>query len=111
MCEDYNWNVIWDLDKSSLFGTLTDVIDLLKQYDIYSTYHSLPDTIFGMKTIFGNEKDPTLFLLKNKEKKYHIDYIFTSLDFINNLESCVIGKYNDWIKLSDHMPVTAEFRI
>jgi exodeoxyribonuclease III len=33
---DFNWNVIWDNDKSSLYGTLTDVIDLLKQNDIHT---------------------------------------------------------------------------
>ncbi len=107
---DFNWNVIWDRGKSSLYGTLTDVINLLKQYGIYSTYHSIPDAIFGTNAVFGSEKDPTLFLLKNKEKTYHIDYIFTSQNFINDLESCIIGKHKNWIALSDHMPVFAEFK-
>ena len=107
---DFNWNVIWDNGKYPLYGTLTDVINFLKQKDILSVYHSFPDEVFGTNTVFGFEKDPTLFLLKNKEKAYHIDYIFTSQNFINNLDSCVIGKYKDWIALSDHMPVFAEFK-
>jgi exodeoxyribonuclease III len=106
---DFNWNVIWDREKSSLHGTLNDVINLLRKYSIYSTYHSIPDAIFGTNVVFGNEKDPTLFLLKNKDKPYHIDYIFTSKNFIENTESCYIGKYKDWIALSDHMPVFAEY--
>jgi len=107
---DLNWNVIWDNGKSSLHGTLTDVINLLEQHDIYSTYHSIPDAMFGTNAVFGNEKDPTLYLLKNKEKAYHIDYIFTSKNFTENIELCSIGKYKDWIALSDHMPVCAEYR-
>jgi len=106
---DFNWNVIWDNDKYKLYGTLTDVINLLEQHEIHSTYHSIPDVLFGTNTIFGYEKDPTLFLLKNKEKTYHIDYIFTSKNFIEKIDSCRVGKYKDWIGLSDHMPVFAEF--
>jgi exonuclease III len=107
---DFNWNVIWDRKKSSLHGTLNDVINLLKECGVYSTYHSIPDAIFGTNVVFGNEKDPTLFLLKNKGKPYHIDYIFTSKDIIENIESCYVGKYKDWITLSDHMPVFAEYK-
>lgn len=106
---DFNWNVIWDKEKYPLYGTLTDVINLLKQYDIHSAYHSIPDVIFGTNVVFGHEKDPTLYLLKKKEKAYHIDYIFSSRNFISGIDSCFIGKYNDWIGLSDHMPVFAEF--
>jgi endonuclease/exonuclease/phosphatase family metal-dependent hydrolase len=86
------------------------VINFLEQYGIYSTYHSIPDAIFGTNTVFGYEKDPTLYFFKNREKSYHIDYIFTSQSFIDNLESCRIGNYKDWIALSDHVPVIAEFR-
>jgi exonuclease III len=108
---DFNWNVIWDNDKKyPLYGTLTDVINLLEKYGIYSTYHSIPDTIFNTNTIFGYEKDPTLYLLKKKEKAYHIDYIFASESLISNIESCSVGKHKDWITLSDHMPVFAEFK-
>lgn len=107
---DFNWNVIWDREKSSLYGTLNDVIKLLKEHSIYSTYHSIPDAIFGTNVVFGNEKDPTLFLLKNKDKPYHIDYIFASKNFIENTESCYIGRYKDWIALSDHMPIFAEYK-
>ena len=60
---DFNWNVIWDDNKSPLYGTLTDVINLLGQHGIYSTYHNIPDVVFGTDVIFGHEKDPTLFLL------------------------------------------------
>ena len=107
---DFNWNVIWDNDKRyPLYGTLNDVINLLKRNNILSVYHSVPDASFGANSVFGHEKDPTLYLLKKKEKAYHIDYIFTSQSLANNLESCYVGKYNDWIALSDHMPVCAEF--
>jgi hypothetical protein len=36
--------------------------------------------------------------------------MFASKSFINNVESCYIGKRKDWIALSDHMPFFAELR-
>jgi exodeoxyribonuclease III len=107
---DFNWNVIWDNGKYKLYGTLTDIINLLGEYGIHSTYHSIPDAIFGTNTIFGYEKDPTLFLHKNKDEPYHIDYIFASGYFIDEIESCFVGKRGDWIALSDHMPIFAEYK-
>jgi exodeoxyribonuclease III len=106
---DFNWNVIWDRGKSSLYGTLTDVINLLGQYGIYSAYHSIPDVIFGIETNFGYEKEPTLYHLKDKKKPYHVDYIFASENFISNIKACYVGKCENWITISDHMPVFAEF--
>ncbi|RPJ77825.1 MAG: endonuclease/exonuclease/phosphatase family protein, partial [Alphaproteobacteria bacterium] len=39
---DFNWNVIWDKEhpRYPLHGTLTDVINLLKQFEIFSIYHT-----------------------------------------------------------------------
>lgn len=36
----------------------------MKQKDIYSVFHSVTDATFGTNTIFGYEKDPTLFATK-----------------------------------------------
>ncbi len=66
---DFNWNVIWDKEhqKYPLHGTLTDVINLLNQFEIFSLYH----TFTNVK--FGTEKEPTLYFRKNKKTPYHID--------------------------------------
>lgn len=101
---DFNWNVIWDEEhqKYPLHGTLTDVINLLNQFEIFSMYHTFT------KVKFGTEKEPTLYFRKNMKNPYHIDYIFAPTDIVNKTKSFSVGKYEDWISLSDHMPLIAE---
>ena len=54
---------------------------------------------------FGAEGLATFFQTKAKSKKYHIDYLY-----IRSLEvtSFKVGDYEDWIKLSDHVPIVVE---
>lgn len=101
---DFNWNVIWDGEhlKFPLLGTLTDVVKFLNRFEISSIYHTLKQVKFGA------EKDPTLYFRKNRQTSYHIDYIFVPLGFINCKKPVSLGKYEDWISLSDHMPLIAE---
>ena len=77
---DFNWNVIWDSEHPNypLHGTLTDVTNLLKQFKIFSMYHTFTDVKFGV------EVEPTLYFRKNIKTPYHIDYVFAPLDFISN---------------------------
>lgn len=44
-------------------------------------------------------------MYRNLEKKYHIDYIFSSLNIIKNGFNLTIGNPKDWINLSDHVPL------
>ncbi|MCX6666377.1 MAG: endonuclease/exonuclease/phosphatase family protein, partial [Euryarchaeota archaeon] len=99
---DFNWNVIWDTKLDyPLNGTLTDIINILKNKNIVSTYHTYYKEEFGMET------KPTLFMYHKKEKSYHIDYCFASRNFkINNVE---VGIFSDWIKSSDHVPIIVTF--
>ncbi|PAV10863.1 hypothetical protein ASJ81_12075 [Methanosarcina spelaei] len=101
---DFNWNVIWDQgnEKYPLYGTLTDVINLLEQFDIFSMYHTFTNSEFGI------EREPTLYFRKNRKTPYHIDYIFAPSDLVARGKSFSVGKYEDWISLSDHMPLIAE---
>jgi exonuclease III len=102
---DFNWNVIWDRKPDyPLYGTLTNVIHFLKQLEIHSVYHK------SANISFGHEKEPTLYFRKNRKTPYHIDYVFASTDIINCTKEFSIGKYDDWIALSDHMPLMAEFK-
>ncbi|MBK5242558.1 hypothetical protein [Clostridium sp.] len=52
--------------------------------------------------IQGKENKPTFFLYRKKERHFHIDCFFGEKEKINSLE---IGEFDDWITLSDHMPV------
>jgi hypothetical protein len=76
------------------------VSDLAK-IDIHSIYHHANNLEQGKET------SPTFYLHRKLEKPYHIDYAFASSSLLAsvNLE---IGKFNEWISFSVHMPVIFE---
>lgn len=95
---DFNWNLNFDNSLSyPLNGKFCDVLNLLSKQKIISAYHQFNNEEFGKET------KPTLYLHHKIEKPYHVDYCFLSKKFqIENVET---GKYDDWIKLSDHIPI------
>lgn len=98
---DFNSNVIWD--KPKRIGNHSHLVEKLKSKQISSSYH-----LFH-KQEDGKEKDPTLFMYRNPNKPYHIDYCFTSIDFTEKLKSVEVGNFNEWLKLSDHCPLIIDF--
>jgi hypothetical protein len=99
---DFNSNVIWD--KKHRIGNHSDVVNSLKAKGIQSVYH------YHLNQDQGKEIDPTLFLQRNQIKSYHIDYCFASQDFIDRLQNVEVGSYSNWIKYSDHCPLTVDFK-
>jgi exonuclease III len=98
---DLNSKVIWD--RKGRQWNHSDVVRELKELKIESTYH------YFYKDEPGKESRPTFFLQKNEKKKYHMDYVFASEEYLRSLKSIEIGKIEDWINESDHMPVVCEF--
>lgn len=92
---DFNNSVIWD--KGTKESNFMNTNSALQSLGYQSTYHQLTGEGFGA------EKSATLYHTKNKNKQYHIDYIY--LKGITALNS-EIGSYEEWIKLSDHMPLS-----
>ncbi len=97
---DFNSNAIWD--NKNKIGNHADIVRILADYDIHSLYHQ------QHKIAHGQEPDPTIYLLKNKKKPYHLDYCFTSQSLLSPKTKISVEKYKNWIKLSDHMPVVIE---
>ncbi|MEQ8324039.1 MAG: endonuclease/exonuclease/phosphatase family protein [Cytophagales bacterium] len=97
---DFNSNSIWD---NSRVRNHTEVVRELKEIEIESIYH----TYFNENQ--GNESIPTLFFRKELDRPFHIDYMFGSSMFHKNVISYNIGKPDQWLKYSDHMPIVYEF--
>jgi len=99
---DFNSNTIWD--RKFRAGNHSNVVKLLAEKGIYSSYH------LHYKQEQGKEEHPTLYLYRHKDKPYHIDYCFISADLASQLQSVEIGDYHQWMPYSDHTPVIITFQ-
>ena len=95
---DWNSNAIWD--KKRKVGNHSDVCNFLNSKGLSSGYH-LDDEI-----PHGSEPDNTFFMHRNLDKGYHIDYLFAASKFFTSSEKMKIGDPNQWLKYSDHLPIS-----
>ncbi|PKA22706.1 endonuclease/exonuclease/phosphatase family protein [Leptospira levettii] len=98
---DFNSNSIWD--KRDRWWNHSEIVSLLDTWNYKSLYHQF----FSEKQ--GNESIPTFYLQRNIEKSYHIDYAFLPSDKADK-SKIEIGKFKDWIDLSDHLPIIIDFQ-
>ena len=97
---DFNSNSNWDKERK--VGNHSAVTSKLNSHEIVSLYHHKK----GENQ--GNETEPTLYLLKNPDRPYHIDYCYASRRMITQLTTIKIGEKEEWLKQSDHMPLIIE---
>jgi exonuclease III len=100
VCGDFNSNVCWN--KWDRWWNHSDVVNDLARIDIHSIYHH------ANNIQQGEETTPTFYLHRNLEKPYHIDYAFASSGLLESAR-LEIGAVEEWIALSDHMPIIFEF--
>ncbi len=99
---DFNSNVKWD--KWDRWWNHTDVVRELGALGTGSAYHH------ARSVAQGDEPEPTLFLQRNLQKAYHIDYAFIPTAWLDGC-SVSVGAPAEWIKLSDHMPLRVAFNL
>lgn len=96
ICGDLNSNACWDVwDR---WWNHSDVVKELDEIGIKSLYH------LHTEEDQGKETQPTFYMHRKVERPYHIDYAFLSNDFASS-STLSIGKAEEWLEFSDHMPV------
>ncbi len=101
MFGDFNSNSKWD--QWDRWWNHSDVVNELEKIGIISLYHMIK----GEQQ--GNETIPTLYFQRKLERPFHIDYVFSSAEYIEKLLDLEVGVAEHWLDISDHMPIIAEF--
>ncbi len=99
---DFNSNKIWDYKDR--VGNHSDMVDFLINKKIYSLYHK--QEFVGQ----GEEIHPTYHMYRKLDKPYHIDYCFASDSIIKSGFKILIDKADNWIDVSDHVPLIIELK-
>jgi len=99
---DFNSNKIWD--EKERVGNHSDMVNFLDKKKIYSLYHTQESIEQGKET------HPTFHMYRKIDKPYHIDYFFASDLIIESGFKISIGKIENWIDLSDHVPLTIDLK-
>lgn len=101
---DFNGNIIWD-NQAKGRTPFAEAVYLMQERGIRSVYHSY------LGEEFGRETTATWYLYRDSNRRFHLDYIFASGDLMERLEYFEVLPACDWLKLSDHMPLFASFRV
>jgi hypothetical protein len=97
---DFNHNVI--CNKPGRENNLALITADMQRAGMVSARHDTTNRLLD------REPSPTLMGCKNKEQLYPGDSIFVPEGLQANVHSVTVGKPEDWIEWSDHMPVVVE---
>ncbi|WP_299756687.1 endonuclease/exonuclease/phosphatase family protein [uncultured Pontibacter sp.] len=98
---DFNSNKIWD--QWDRWWNHSDVVKELSELGIESLYHKHHQEEQGQESI------PTFYFNRKHDRPYHIDYMFGSSEFLSTLVKLEISKKEEWLQVSDHLPIFGEF--
>lgn len=104
MCGDLNSSIVFNdnhkkKDDSGNPKNHTCLNKKLNSRHLFSAYHDLT----GDEQ--GEEVKATFFQSKDLDKHYHLDHVYSKKGVVKDLE---ILDENEWIALSDHMPIVFE---
>ena len=99
---DFNNHPLWD--KPGKVNNHANIVNAMTELGLVSAYHAFH------KIESGKEAEATLYWRDRKKDgpKYHIDYCFIPESWIGRLRQASIGSFDQWIKLSDHMPLIVD---
>ena len=93
-------NVLRDKDLKP--ENFSSVADNLKGLRLHSAYHQ-----FGNYR-YGEEPEPTLYWRMSKTQVYHIDYCFVPNAWFHKRLRVALGRPEQWLCFSDHVPLVVE---
>ena len=98
---DFNSNACWD--EWDRWWNHSDVVRALSEMGIQSFYHQ------HFSESQGQESRPTLYHQRKRDKPYHVDYVFGSSGLLVAKEDALsVGSPDEWLELSDHMPIAVQ---
>ena len=97
ICGDFNCDkrVLNNAHKKNV----DEMIGKLSEINLIDVYHA------RNREEEGKELIPTFYMNYNLNKPYHLDHVFATQGKVKCLK---IGDSNEWIELSDHMPLIFE---
>ena len=95
---DFNSNVIWNKEHGN--RTQTVLNQEFENAGLKSIYHELNHEQQGKET------QVTFYMYRHNDRPFYIDYCYCDPTEVKKFE---IGKFDDWVGLSDHMPLEVEF--
>ncbi len=96
---DFNSNAKFDAKNYDKERTHSAVIGRLAAKELVSAYHHLRGESHG------GETTPTFYHTYNVEKPFHLDYCFIAP---SRIRSCTILDRDNWLPISDHMPIVLD---
>jgi hypothetical protein len=100
ICGDFNSNSIWDRKRKH--GNHSALVKYLGEQKLASAYHRF------FSEDQGEETRPTHYYWHQKERGFHIDYIFIPEDWAKRISKVEVGEYECWSSLSDHVPIVVD---
>ncbi|WP_116970771.1 endonuclease/exonuclease/phosphatase family protein [Blastomonas sp. UPD001] len=101
ICGDLNSNAIWDTNRKTRNHMIS--VGELAEVGFQSLYHEFSGEAQG------SELKPTFYLHRAETKAYHIDYVFVRQEALQVASPKItIGETDQWITISDHMPIVAD---
>jgi exonuclease III len=101
ICGDFNSNATFDHARK--LRNHSAVVKQLAEKGVVSAYHTF------FKKEHGQEAHPTHYFWHQKERCFHIDYIFVPREWASCLTNVTVGTYREWRPVSDHVPIVADF--